>query len=71
MYDDIMSYPPHGGSEHLSLTVELSYDACLEGSTGTYGQPRVDWEEGRKSGALDVFASEVRETRATVSQGVR
>ena len=50
-------------SDHLPLTVSLSYDAYTgvqDESGGTCRRPRIDWDEARKSGALNVFTTEVQ-----------
>ena len=60
-------------SDHLPLTVHLSYDACSisqKESRGTFRQRRIDWDEARRSGALDVFMSEVQGRLAPLLIGV-
>ena len=49
-------------SDHLPLTVSLSYDVCSNtqsGNNDTLRCKRIDWVEAEKSGALDKFASEI------------
>ena len=60
-------------SDHLPLTVHLSYDTCSisqNESMGTFRQQRIDWDEARRSGALDVLMSEVQGRLAPLLIGV-
>ena len=50
-------------SDHLPLTVSLSYDVCSSmqiGNNDTLRYKRIDWVEAEKGGALDKFSSEIR-----------
>ena len=47
-------------SDHLSLTVCMSYDACSSTQDERPSHKKIDWVEARKSGALDAFTAEVQ-----------
>ena len=47
-------------SDHLPLTVRMSYDACPNTQDERPSHKKIDWVEARKSGALDSFTAEVQ-----------
>ena len=58
-------------SDHLPLTVSLYYSAYSGSQNEGIGrQLRIDWDEARRSGALDMFASEVQMRLAPLLVGV-
>ena len=49
-------------TDHLPLTVSLSYDVCSimkSGNNDTLRCKRIDWVEAEKSGALDKYTLEI------------
>ena len=47
-------------SDHLPLTVCLSYDACTSTQDERPSHKKIDWVEAKKNGALDAFTAEVQ-----------
>ena len=48
-------------SDHLPLTVSLTYEACSLSSVNMcYGLPKIDWDQARKSGAIADYMMEVQ-----------
>ena len=57
--------------DHLPLTVSLYYSAYSGSQNEGMGrQLRIDWDEARRSGALDMFASKVQVRLAPLLVGV-
>ena len=58
-------------SDHLPLTVSFYYSAYSGSQNEGMGrQLRIDWDEARRSGALDMFASKVQVRLAPLLVGV-
>ncbi len=57
-------------SDHLPLSVSLSYDVCQSTQGRSPSRMKIDWVEARKSGALDVFTDEVQTRLRPLFTGV-